>query len=132
MKVICEIIYKQKAYVVDPLYGKFLSATHLREITPKRIQEIWPSYPQLFNGLEKAKIFVPAMPFDYTRRNQLLSKELKTKGIATMRFGEDPIERLKKWPYQKGDDLRLWDYPLRLLKELGPYKKIYPLEKITD
>ena len=122
---ICEIIYKNKTYLVDPLYGKFLENTHLRDLPAKTIKETWPQHPEIYNCFDKATIQVPVMPHDYTKRHFLLGQVLaKQLGKNVIRIGENPQQRALKWPLQKGDDLRYWEYPFRLLKTMKLYKKL--------
>ena len=130
---ICEIIYQGEKYIVDPLYGKFLKGVHLRDINDQRLKEIWPDHPELFGGLEKAKILSPSMPFDYSLRQQSLAAFLKNHlpKDQLMRFGEEPRKRATNWPFMEGDDIWFWDYPVRLLSSAGLYKKLYP-KKTTE
>ena len=122
---ICEIIYKNQHFLVDPLYGKFLPGTHLRDLTQAKIKNIWPQNPEIHHAFEKAIIQIPSMPHDYTGRFNKLGQQLKNEiGSNTLRIGESPKQRALKWPTQKGDDVRYWEYPFRLLKTMKLYKNL--------
>ena len=124
---ICEILYNGEKYIVDPLYGKFLKGTHLRDIGPEKLKIIWDEYPGLYGGLKQARIYSPSMPFDYTMRQQAMSIFLQgvTPEEDVMRFGERPEKRINHWPYQKGDNILYWDFPIRMIGSSKIYIKNY-------
>jgi hypothetical protein len=118
---ICEVVYDGNSYIVDPLYGKFLKNKSLNTISNSEVKEIWKDYPILHNEFSKSTVWVPSMPNDYAPRMQslgILSREILKENSP--RFGEDPLARLIKKSFKK--DLKLWNYPLRILAYFDEYK----------
>ncbi|MCH2205992.1 MAG: hypothetical protein MK132_09015 [Lentisphaerales bacterium] len=121
---ICEVNYKGKSYVIDPLYGKFIEGRKFSDLKDKEIESIWKEYPRLHNDHHKAVTFIPIMAHDFTPRVQafgeLCLQVLKQKAP---RIGEAPEQRLIQREMDKQEDLRIWDYPLRLWVSTSAYKE---------
>ena len=124
---ICQISYKGRNYLIDPLYEKFLVDFHWNDLTEEKASEIWHDHPYLADDIKKAEILLPSMPHDFAKRHQLLSEKLNhvIPQESLFRFGESPMKRSKRWPYKKGQDYFYWDYPHRLMTGMTVYRQLY-------
>ncbi|EDM24942.1 Maf-like protein [Lentisphaera araneosa HTCC2155] len=124
---ICQVRYKGRDYLIDPLYEKFLVDFHWNDLTEEKAAEIWQDHPYLADDIKKAEILLPSMPHDFAKRHQLLSEKLihVVPQESLFRFGESPIKRSKRWPYKKGQDYFYWDYPHRLMTGMTVYRQFY-------
>jgi hypothetical protein len=121
---ICEVKYKGRNYIIDPLYGHFIEDRKFSELADQEVEEIWKDYPNLHDDHKKATTWVPIMGHDYTVRMQELGKLFKeTLGDESPRFGEDPLTRAKSRGFSEKEDFQYWDYPLRLLVSLMKAKE---------
>ncbi|RMD76398.1 MAG: hypothetical protein D6820_12765, partial [Lentisphaerae bacterium] len=125
---VAELRKDTQVWVVDPFCGhqlKGLGVTRLvRNMEAK--QKLWPDHAQWWKTIGAATLYIPAHPFDYCLRTQLLAASMKKNGFEPpFRFGEDPrrrqltydrLRRKTSTGFPKLEPLGLWDYPLRLLK----------------
>ena len=116
---ICEVVLNGKHYVVDILNKKFLADTKYSDLSLEKIKEIWKEVPDIHNTFAKHVRLIPAMPIDYSERNQRLNARLG----KHIKFGEPPQNRFHFWKkvYPK-DDIRFWGYPIRILQFTKFYK----------
>ena len=120
---ICEVYFKGKSYVIDPLYNKFIEDTKFSDLSSQEIAEIWKGYPILHDDHKKAVMFSPIMVHDFAPRiNQFGDLCRQILGSLSPRIGETPNIRMAKRPAIENEDYRLWDYPLRLLASTPAYK----------
>jgi hypothetical protein len=116
---ICQLRGQGRVWVADPLSGVMLADVSSAQLaaSPDRAREMWPNAPDWQRAITAARLWVPAYPHDYCRRNQALSARLRgCLGSSTPRFGEDPQARLRSSPEDlSGLPLDLWHYPIRLL-----------------
>jgi hypothetical protein len=124
---ICQITYKGRNYLVDPLYQKFMPDFHWNDLTEDKATEIWHDHVYLADDIKNAEILLPSMPQDFCVRQQMLANKLKPliSRDVLFRFGEDPKERSKRWLYKKGQDYFYWDYPHRLMTGMVAYRQRY-------
>ena len=116
---ICEVIFKDKHYIIDILNKKFLTGTKFTDLTKEKITEVWHEKPKLHNTFDQAVRLIPAMPIDYTERNQRLNARLG----KLIRFAEPPQNRYHFWKGIYPEmDIRFWDYSLRILKNTQFYQ----------
>ena len=116
---ICEINFKGKSYIVDLLYKKLLEGISFNELTPQKIKEVWSDHPKLHNCFDSAVLNINSMPIDYAERNQRLNARLG----KIIKFGEPPQNRFHYWKTKYPNlDVRLWYYPIRLLKIMKTYQ----------
>ena len=116
---ICEIVYRDKHYIIDVLNKKFLPNTKFIDLSSQKIKEIWTEKPELHNTFEKYVRLIPSMPTDYAERNQRLTAYLGN----LIRFGEPPQNRFHFWKelYPK-EDTRFWGYAIKVLKNFELYQ----------
>lgn len=119
LHTICEVEYEGRHYIVDTLYNVFLPDTTLTDLSDEIVKKNWSDRPELFGTFKKAVRQIPAMPTDYSDRNQRLSAYLG----GAVKFGEPPQNRYHFWKKISPEvDTRFWNYPIRLLKTFSVYQ----------
>lgn len=114
-------------YIADPYQKVLIQNKTIQEILadPQMVQQIYPDRPDFQAALGKRISWTPSYPQDYCPRNQLLQIKLQAAiGERCPRFGIDPTERMQEYAKLRAltpagrtpaGDMRLWDYPIRLL-----------------
>ena len=120
---ICELRKGDKVWLADPYSGKLLSNMSVAELAAdsKMKAATWPDRTDWQEAINKSAYWLPSYPQDYCPRNQALRSKLEqVMGDNYPRFGEPPVDRLKKYlSLTTKNDRRfsygLWFYPFRLL-----------------
>lgn len=117
---ICELVYKNRHYIIDIQNRKFLPDTKITDLTAEKIKEVWKEKPELHNTFENYTRFIPSMPIDYADRNQRLTVILGD----LIRFGEPPQNRFYFWKeIYPQEETRFWGYAIKVLKDFELYNE---------
>jgi hypothetical protein len=122
---VCELRKGGQVWLADPFKRVLLERTSIDDVVenPELIRKTWAN-EQLERAFQWCILWTPSYPQSYCPRNQVLYSILKAcLKDRCPRFGEDPKRRMETYVRLRAAterklhfEMRLWDYPLRLLK----------------
>lgn len=121
---ICEIRKDDEVWVADPYINELLEDVSIADLAedPQFAESLWPDREDYQEGITQPVFWLPAFPQDYCLRNQELQKKIQAVlGDRAPRFGESPIDRLRRYlslldEGERDYPYNFWFYPFRLLR----------------